>query len=65
MIVNLVTGLIVILFLLVAAFLGYGAYSFGRRGESVQQGKANMAREVVWTGLASLLLLGLFLYAHP
>jgi heme/copper-type cytochrome/quinol oxidase subunit 2 len=64
MTVSLVTDLIAVLFLAVVGLLGYGAYSFGRRGESTQVAKVSMAREVLWTAVAALLLLGLFLYAH-
>jgi heme/copper-type cytochrome/quinol oxidase subunit 2 len=62
---NVVTGLIAVLFLAVAVLLGYGGYAFTRRRETQQPARVNMAREVLWTGLGSLLLFGLFLYAHP
>jgi heme/copper-type cytochrome/quinol oxidase subunit 2 len=62
---NLVTGLIAVLFLVVAALLAYGAYAFTRRQETQQPTRVNMSREVLWTGMASLLLFGVFLYAHP
>jgi heme/copper-type cytochrome/quinol oxidase subunit 2 len=65
MTINVVTGLIAALFLAVAVLLGYGALAFSRSGHASQPTRVNMAREVLWTGLASLLLLGLFLYAHP
>lgn len=65
MTISLVTGLIAVLFAAVLGLLGYGAYAFSRGAESVQPAKVNMGREVLWTGLAALLLLGIFLYAHP
>jgi heme/copper-type cytochrome/quinol oxidase subunit 2 len=65
MTVNLVTGLIAALFVAVACLLGYGALAFSRQGGAEQPTRVNMAREVLWTGLAALILLGLFLYAHP
>lgn len=65
MVVNLVAGLIGLLFLAVLGLLGYGVFAFSRGGASAQPSKVNMAREVLWTGLASLLLLVIFLYAHP
>lgn len=66
MIVNLVTGLIAVLFLAVLGLLGYGVHAFSRRdGSAEPPTKVNMGREVLWTGLASLLLFGFFLYAHP
>lgn len=61
---GLVTGLIAVLFLAVLGLLGYGAYAFSHGGVSEQQAKVSMAREVLWTGLAAILLLGIFLYAH-
>jgi heme/copper-type cytochrome/quinol oxidase subunit 2 len=63
MMLTLVTGLIAVLFVAVLGLLGYGAYAFSR-GDSVQPTKVSMAREVLWTGLAALLLLGLFVVAH-
>lgn len=65
MVINLITVLIAALFLAVAALLAVGALAFGRRHGTLQPARVNMGREVLWTGLASLLLFGLFLYAHP
>lgn len=65
MAINLVTTLIAALFLAVAVLLAVGALAFGRANGTVQPTRVNMGREVLWTGVASLLLLGLFLYAHP
>lgn len=54
-----------LLFAAVAGLLGYGAYAFGVRGGTVQPTRVSMGREVLWTGVAAVLLLVIFLYAHP
>jgi predicted secreted protein len=64
MMVEFVTGVIVFLFLVAAGLLAYGARAFGRPGEQTEVSQVNMGREVLWTGLAAALLLGVFLYAH-
>jgi predicted secreted protein len=63
--VSVVTAVVAALFLAVAALLAYGARAFSRAGHTEGPSRVSMGREVVWTGLASLLLLGIFLYAHP
>jgi heme/copper-type cytochrome/quinol oxidase subunit 2 len=64
-----VTVLILALFLVVGALLGYGAVVFGREdrnagGETPAGGRVNMRREVLWTGVAAALLLLAFLYVR-
>ena len=63
-----VTFLIVAFFLAAGALLVYCARSFGRRAESPVAAHAvrrvRMGREVLWTGIATLLLFGVFMYAR-
>lgn len=63
-----VTFLIVAFFLVAGALLAYGARSFGRSAEPPVAAHAvrrvRMGREVLWTGIATLLLFGVFMYAR-
>lgn len=61
---NFITALIVLLFAVAAGLLGYGVYAFGRRGATEEVSQVNMGREVLWTGLAAVLLAAVFLYAQ-
>jgi predicted secreted protein len=63
-----VTGLIVTFFLGVGALLAYGARRFGSGDEPAALGRSarqvSMGREVLWTGVATLLLFAVFLYVR-
>ena len=60
-----VTQLIAALFLVVGALLAYGAYAFGWQQRNVASSQTpgpriDMRWEVLWTGLAAVLLLAVF-----
>lgn len=66
----LVTGLTIMLFATVGAMLAYGAVHFGRSAAEAQAGsgtserRIDMRREVLWTGVAAVLLLFVFVYVR-
>ncbi|GAC1442800.1 MAG: hypothetical protein NVSMB52_00430 [Chloroflexota bacterium] len=69
MIHQIVTYLIPALFVVVVALLAYGVYAFRpsneeTRSEVMPGRRVNMRLEVLWTGIASMLLLAVFLSAR-
>jgi heme/copper-type cytochrome/quinol oxidase subunit 2 len=61
------TALIVVLFLVVAALIAYGAHAFGHGPVDSHTGpgaRVDMGREVIWTAAAAMLLLVIFAYAR-
>ncbi len=66
---TLTTALIVLLFIVVCGLLVWGAYHFSPRSAAAQlpRGVARRVdprREVVWTGVATMVLLAIFLVAR-
>lgn len=63
-----VTAVIVMLFLAIGGLLAHGFRVFGhhREGGMEVQGarRVRMGREVLWTGIATLLLLAIFVFAR-